>query len=69
MGLFFLMLFLGFPKIFTKPQKLSITPKVQKKTKETPKNPRENQQNTVFKSFRPTLGYVFFVVLGFPEGF
>ena len=35
------------------------------------KNLRENQKNKVFKGFRPTLGYVFFVFVffGFPEGF
>ena len=60
----------GFPEGLVKNlNKLLRKPKIQNKTKETPKNLRENQQNKVFTGFRPTLGYVFFVVVGFPEGF
>ena len=47
-----------FPKVFGKQQKPSGKPKIQKKTKENPKNLREHQINTFFKGCRPTLGYV-----------
>ena len=62
---------LVFPKVFTKPKKHSRTPNIQNKTKENQTNLRENQNNKVFKGFRPTLGYGFvcFCFVCFPEGF
>ena len=60
----------GFPEGLVKNlNKLLRKPKIQKKTKETPTNLRENQQNKVFKGFRPTLGYVFLLLLVSPKVF
>ena len=54
----FFLFFFGFPEGFYKTKK---TFEKTKNTKENQKNLRENKQNTVFKGFRPTLGYLFFV--------
>jgi len=54
-----LFVFLVFPKVFRKPKKTSVKPKIPKKTKENKKNLRKNQKTKVFKGFRPTLGYGF----------
>ena len=57
-----------FSKVFRQPTKHSGKPTIQKKTKENQTNLRENQQNKVFKGFRPTLGYVSFFLV-FPKVF
>ena len=51
--------FAVFPQVFTKPTNPSRKPTIPKKTKEYQQNIRKNQQNKVFKGFRPTLGYGF----------
>ena len=65
---FVLFVCLVFPKVFTKPNKPSRKPRIQKKTKENQrkqKNLRENQNNKVVKGFRPTLGYISFLLFWF----
>ena len=47
------------PKVFKRPKKHLGKPNIQKKAKENQKRLRGYQQNKVFKSFRPTLGYGF----------
>ena len=57
--MFFLFVFLVFPKVFRTPKKPSGKPTIPKTTKENQTNLRDNQNNNVFKGFRPTLGYGF----------
>ena len=58
---------LVFPTVFRKPKKRSGKPKIQKNTKENPKNLRENQRNNVLKVSEPSLdmGLFLFVVFVF----
>ena len=63
MGLFFFVFW--FPEGFYTTKKSLEKTKIQKKTKENQKTLGTTKTNTVFKGFRPTLGYVFCFLLSF----
>ena len=68
-----LVVFLVFPKVFTKPTKPSRKPKIPKKTKQNKTKQKtfgKTRKNKVVKGFRPTLGYGFVLyLLVFPKVF